>query len=97
MKLLHKSFFSSFLFHLKKKTEIAYHHPSISIYLAGLDLHSYWLGARDMWTEGDWRWEGSGGKVPMEAPFWALKYNTSNRLYMIVSKIWQTRDIGKDG
>ncbi|XP_063870238.1 uncharacterized protein LOC135105729 [Scylla paramamosain] len=43
----------------------------------GLDEHSYWLGARDIEEEGEFRWSIGGGLVPMSSPFWAIKYASS--------------------
>ncbi|XP_045102369.1 uncharacterized protein LOC123498898 [Portunus trituberculatus] len=43
----------------------------------GLEQHSYWLGARDIDVEGEFRWTIGDGLVPMGSPFWAIKYSSS--------------------
>ena len=51
--------------------------------LPGLDEHSYWLGARDIDQEGEFRWAIGDDLVPMGSPFWAIKYASSTS-YTIV-------------
>ncbi|XP_050717959.1 C-type lectin domain family 17, member A-like [Eriocheir sinensis] len=42
--------------------------------MEGLDENSYWMGARDVAQEGEWRWEVGGELMTMGSPFWSLYF-----------------------